>query len=166
MKVLYLMRHAKSSWKDPDLVDHQRPLNKRGQAAALEMGRRLKAKGVRLDIIVSSDAKRAVATAMAVAKILRLSPNAIRENADLYHASAEMVLDVVHQFKDMWKTAMIVGHNPSFTELADRYHPDRIANVPTAGIVELRLKVLSWRRIHQNDLAFSSFDFPKNKEEK
>lgn len=163
MKTLYLMRHAKSSWKDLDLVDHQRPLNKRGKKDAPEMGRRLKARDVQLDIIVSSDARRAVDTAAAVANVFGLPPKMIRQTTDFYSASANEILDAVHHFKDKWKRVMIIGHNPGFTELAHRFYPHPIANIPTAGVVELRFKVPSWRHIDRNHLEFSSFDFPKNK---
>ncbi len=74
MKILLIVRHAKSSWKDPHLVDHQRPLNKRGKKAAPEMGRRLKKRGERPDMIVSSDARRAVDTAASMAENHRRAP--------------------------------------------------------------------------------------------
>lgn len=166
MKTLYLMRHAKSSWKDPGLLDHQRPLNKRGKKAAPEMGRRLKAQGVLLDVIVSSDAKRAIDTAAAVANALHLPPKMIYQTAELYHASAEEVLGVVYRFKEKWKRAMIVGHNPGFTDVANRFHANPRFNIPTAGIIELRFNTTSWRHIHRDRLDFSAFDFPKNKKGK
>ncbi|MCS6796145.1 MAG: histidine phosphatase family protein, partial [Raineya sp.] len=59
MKILYLLRHAKSSWKEPELSDFERPLNRRGKKDAPAMGAFLKAKNIRLELIVSSPAKRA-----------------------------------------------------------------------------------------------------------
>ena len=162
MKTLYLMRHAKSSWKDHHLADHQRPLNQRGKKAAPEMGRRLKKKGVQLDAIVSSDAIRAMDTAAAVAEILELPPKAIRHTGDLYHATPDQILDVVYRLKNQWNQVMVVGHNPGLTELVQRLYPEPIASVPTAGIVELRFDVSSWQRIDSAKLAFSTFDCPKN----
>ena len=163
MKTLILMRHAKSSWKDPDLVDHQRPLNKRGKKNAPEMGRRLKKKGSTPDAIVSSDARRALDTAAAVAAKLNLSANAIHQSEALYHASPDRILDVIRQIPDKWKRVMVVGHNPGFTELANRFVAHPIANIPTAGIVELRFDAPSWRHIGSDNLKSSSFDYPKNK---
>jgi phosphohistidine phosphatase len=163
MKTLYLMRHAKSSWKDPDLADHERPLNKRGKKDAPEMGRRLKKQGVQLDIIVSSDAKRAMDTAAAVATILGLPSKLIRPTTVLYHGSPDRILDVVYALKNKWKQAMVVGHNPGFTELANRFYPHAITNVPTAGIVALGFDVSSWRHIERGNLDFSYFDYPKNR---
>ena len=164
MKILLIVRHAKSSWKDPHLVDHQRPLNKRGKKAAPEMGRRLKKRGERPDMIVSSDARRAVDTAASMAEIIGVPPKAIRQTPELYHGTPDRILAVIHQFNDQWKRVMLVGHNPGLTETANRFIPDPIANIPTAGIVELRFNVPSWRNIDRGNLTFNSFDFPKNKQ--
>jgi phosphohistidine phosphatase len=163
MKILYLMRHAKSSWKDPDLSDHRRPLNKRGKKNAPEMGRRLKKQGAIPDVIVSSDARRALDTAAAVAAILDLPADAIHQDDALYHASPDRILDIIQHFTDKWKRVMVVGHNPGFTELANRFVVHPIANMPTAGIVELRFDVRAWRHIGPHNLTFSCFDYPKNK---
>ncbi|WP_319407953.1 histidine phosphatase family protein [uncultured Desulfosarcina sp.] len=163
MKILLIVRHAKSSWKDHDLADHQRPLNNRGKKAAPEMGRRLLKRGVQPDIIISSDARRAMDTAVSMAKIMGVSSKAIRQNPDLYHAAPDRILAVVHQLEDEWKQVMVVGHNPGLTEMANRFTRRPIANIPTAGVVELRFQTRSWRNIDQDNLAFSSFDYPKNR---
>jgi len=163
MKTLLLVRHAKSSWKDPRLSDHQRPLNKRGKKAAPEMARRLKGLGLQPDVIVSSDARRALDTAAAMAKGMDLPKAAIRPVSELYGAAAREILEIVLEFDDSWQQAMVVGHNPGFTELANRFYPYSIANVPTAGVVELRFDAASWRQIGRDNLQFSRFDFPKNK---
>ena len=163
MKSLYLMRHAKSSWKQPELDDHQRPLNKRGKKAAPEMGRRLNQRGILLDAIVSSDARRAMDTAAAVAKTVGLAFNDIHPDAGLYHASPNRILHAIGRLDDQWKRVMLVGHNPGFTELANRFYPQVIANVPTAGIVFLRFETSSWKHINRNNMTFSDFDYPKKK---
>jgi phosphohistidine phosphatase len=163
MKTVFIMRHAKSSWKDTHLADHQRPLNKRGKKAAPEMGKRLNERGVRPDAIVSSDARRAMETAASMAAMLGLSSNDIQEDPDLYDAPPNRILSVIHRFMDNWKQVIVVGHNPGLTELANRFYPYPIANIPTAGIVELGFKIASWLEIDRENLEFSSFDFPKNK---
>lgn len=162
MKTLLIVRHAKSSWKDSNLVDHQRPLNKRGKKAAPEMGRRLKKRGVSPDMIVSSDARRAVDTAASMAEILGLSPKATQQTPELYHGEPDRILAVIHQFDNQWKSVMLVGHNPGLTETVNRFIPVPIANIPTAGVVELRFNTRSWRNIDRDNLEFSWFDFPKN----
>jgi len=164
MKTLLLVRHAKSIWKDPRLSDHQRPLNKRGKKAAPEMARRLKGLGLQPDVILSSNARRALDTAAAMAKGLDLPKAGIRPTPYLYGAPAREILEIVHRFDDGWQPAMVVGHNPGFTELANRFYPRTIANVPTAGVVKLRFDASSWRQIGRDNLQVSPFDFPKNKE--
>lgn len=163
MKTLFLVRHAKSSWKDVRLSDHQRPLNKRGKKAAPEMARRLKRLSVKPDVIVSSDARRALDTAAAMAEGLDLPKEVIRPMPELYGAASKEILEIVLQFDDSWQQAMVVGHNPGFTELANRFYRHFIANVPTAGVVELRFDAPSWRQIRRDNLEFSRFDFPKKK---
>lgn len=163
MKTLFIVRHAKSSWNDPFLIDHQRPLNKRGQKAAPEMARRLKKRGVHPDAIVSSDALRALETAMSMAQALGLPGKTVHQNPVLYSATSDEIAEIVRRFKDDWNTVMVVGHNPTLTELANQFYPHLIANIPTAGIVELNFNVPSWKLIHRDQVDSSAFDFPKNR---
>jgi phosphohistidine phosphatase len=163
MKTLLLVRHAKSSWKDARLSDHQRPLNKRGKKAAPEMARRLKRLGLKPDVIVSSDARRALDTAAAMAEGLGLPKEVVRPMSELYGAASKEILEIALRFDEGWQQVMVVGHNPGFTELTNRFYPHFIANVPTAGVVELRFDASSWRQISRENLEFSRFDFPKNK---
>ena len=163
MKTLVLVRHAKSSWKNPRLDDHHRPLNKRGKKAAPEMARRMKKRGLRPDAIVSSDARRAMDRATAMTAVLGLPVAVIQPASDLYGASSEKIVAVIRRFPDDWQQVMVVGHNPGFTELANLFYPDRITNVPTAGVVELTFDVASWRDIHRHNLASSHYDYPKRK---
>jgi phosphohistidine phosphatase len=163
MKTLYLLRHAKSSWKDPHLSDHQRPLNKRGKRDVPEMAGRLKARAVRPDLVISSDARRALDTAIPLVEGLGLDPSLIRREPELYHATQGSILDIVRALEDRWQRVMIVGHNPGLNDFVNRYDPRPIDNLPTAGIVELRFDIRRWRRIDRCRLIFSDFDFPKKR---
>lgn len=163
MKSLYVMRHAKSSWKDPHLHDHQRPLNKRGQRNAVEMGQRLKTRGVRPDLLLSSDARRAMDTAAAVAGCLEMDAAAIRPEPALYEASADSILRVVTALNDRWERVMIFGHNPGFTEFTNRFYSHPLDNLPTAGIVELSFDVCRWREVDPLHLVAICLDMPKKR---
>lgn len=163
MKTLYLMRHAKSSWKDPRLKDHQRPLNKRGKRAAADMGARFKARGLRPDLLLSSDARRALDTARAICRALDMPPSEIQAEPGLYLATPERILSIVHGLDDRWQRVMLFGHNPGFTDVANLFYPQPIANLPTAGMVELVFDIRHWQDIDRQRLVGSSFDFPKNK---
>ena len=95
VKQLILVRHAKSDWGDPALGDHERPLNKRGQRNAPEMGERLVEREVRPDRIYTSSALRARTTAMVIAGVLDYPAENIEQVEDLYHAGVSTWLDFI-----------------------------------------------------------------------
>ena len=143
-------------------MDHQRPLNKRGKKAGPKMGKRLKKKGVRPDAIITSDARRALDTAVLMAESMGAPSDIIRANPELYHAPPDGILDIVHHFPDGWNQVMVVGHNPGMTELANWFYPQHIANIPTAGVVELQFEAKGWGDIDRDKLTYSFFDYPKS----
>lgn len=110
------MRHAKSSWADASMTDHERPLNKRGERAADAVGRALHAKGYAPDIIWASDATRTRLTAL---KLIRAIPGAqqIEYISGFYHASAQNVLAICEQREEPDHPLMLLGHNPGWSEL-------------------------------------------------
>ena len=117
MKTLLVLRHAKSSWEQPGLDDHARPLNARGERDAPRMGRLVRAEGLTPDLIISSDAARARATAEAMAEAARY-PGTILLEPRLYHADTAEILDVLRTTIDEdVASVMIVGHNPGLEEL-------------------------------------------------
>ncbi|NNE59221.1 MAG: histidine phosphatase family protein [Hellea sp.] len=132
---LLLMRHAKSSWAEEGLSDHERPLNKRGKRAAIAMGQALTARGFAPDQIWSSDSKRTRETAM---HLIREIPGAqgIEFIPEFYHASARNVLEVCAQRGEPEKPTMLLGHNPGWGELhhhfTGQYH-----NYPTGACTVL-----------------------------
>lgn len=155
--LLILMRHAKSSWKDERLADHDRPLNKRGERDAPTMGRRLRDAAIRLDSILCSSAVRALSTAERVAEQLE-SAVPLQVLPELYGAAAADVLNLVAALGSEVKACLVVGHNPTVTELANHFSERPIENVPTSGILLIRTE--EWERIALGQLA--AFDFPKN----
>ena len=160
MKRLFLCRHAKSSWKDMVLKDIDRPLNKRGKKDAPEMGRRLAARGVRPDMIVSSPARRARKTARYLAKALAFARKNIFINEKIYGASAEELLLIIQGFDDA-AMVLMVGHNPETTVLANILGDLDIDNVPTCGVVTLDFSVSSWQEIGKGEGALLFFDYPR-----
>lgn len=162
MKTLYLMRHAKSSWKDPHLEDHERPLNKRGKRDVPVMGKRLKALDIKLDRIFHSDARRAVDTAIPIGEWIGLLPSAVLSEPHLYHSQQDSILDFVRGLEDGWEQVMIIGHNPGLHDIANRFIVPALTKLPTSGIVTLVFDIGSWRKIDPGKLFYSYFDFPKN----
>ena len=162
-KVLYLLRHAKSSWKDPHLADHDRPLNKRGTRDAPEMARRLAGRTDPPQRIVTSSARRALTTAEVMAEVLALDHHAVDVDPRLYGAGPGMLLEVVHGLDDATARAMIVGHNPGVTDFVNGLAGASIDNVPTCGVAVLQCGAPTWRDVAFGTVTLMTFDFPKNR---
>ena len=140
MKTLLVLRHAKSSWSDPDLADHDRPLKKRGRRAAPRMGRLVKAEGLTPEIIVSSTARRARDTALAVADAAEFK-GVVHLDPRLYECEPENVIEVLREFPH--DRIMIVGHNPTF-ELLVQWLTGQETRLPTAALAHVQLPVSDW----------------------
>lgn len=147
MKTLLILRHAKSSWNNARLSDHQRPLNQRGRQDAPRMGRLLRTEELVPDLIISSTAERALATAEAVALSSGYEAE-IRSTRLLYHAEPEAYLDAVRQTDDARECVMVVGHNPGVSELLERLTGDQ-EQMPTAALAQILLPIKSWRELNE-----------------
>ncbi|MBN8577613.1 MAG: histidine phosphatase family protein [Cyclobacteriaceae bacterium] len=165
MKKLYIVRHAKSSWDEPELDDFDRPLNTRGIKDAPRMGKRLKEKHVTPDIMLSSPAERALATCKAIAAVLQFDSTKIKTDKRLYHADEDQLLEVVRGLKDSPRdseeVAFIFGHNPGLTAFANLLVNQTIDNIPTCGIVAALLPVNHWQEVAFGSGKLLFFDFPK-----
>ena len=135
---LLLMRHAKSSWADDQMSDHERPLNDRGRRAATAMGQALTARGYAPDIIWSSDAKRTRETAMLLIRAIP-GPQTINYTSDFYHASVETVLSVCGKAIEPDQPLMLLGHNPGWSEL-HHYFTGQPHDYPTGACTVLTRK--------------------------
>lgn len=161
MKRLYLMRHAKSSWKKPDLADIDRPLNKRGKQDAPLMGKRLKKQNLKPDLIITSPAKRAVTTATIVAEEINYPKKKIEIKETLYSAGAPAILNMIQYLDDSLNEVMLVGHNPDFNSLANYLSNFGVDNIPTCGIFCIDFDVPSWKDVGEGRGIFQFFDYPK-----
>ncbi|MDD5400979.1 MAG: histidine phosphatase family protein [Sulfurimonas sp.] len=159
MKKLYIIRHAKSSWKDEALNDFDRPLNKRGKQNAPFMGKRLKENGIMPDIIVSSPALRAKTTAKMIAKEIKYAKD-ILFNQDIYESSQSTLHKILTKIDDKCGILFLVGHNPALNMLAE-YYVDFSQNIPTSGVVEIEFDCDKWADISAKNAKFISFDYPK-----
>ena len=142
MKTLLILRHAKSSWKDSSLADHDRPLNKRGKQDALRMGKFLWEQELVPDRIISSTAKRARKTAKAVAKANRREDK-VELTQELYHAGPGSYLAVLQNVPDDDHRVMVVGHNPGMEALVTHWSIDR----PTAALAHVGLSIDQWKEL-------------------
>jgi phosphohistidine phosphatase len=160
MRTLYLVRHAKSSWDDPALADHDRPLNERGLRDVATMGQRLAQRGVKPDLLLASPATRALTTAEHLAKALGIKPKHIVVDDRLYAAAASELLAVIQACGDKARHVMLVAHNPGLTDLAHRFAGE-ITHMPTCTVAELTFAAASWGDIGEAMPTRVVFDFPK-----
>jgi phosphohistidine phosphatase len=142
MKHLLILRHAKSSWANSRLADHDRPLNDRGQRDAPRIGRLLRDEGLTPDLIISSSAERALTTAELVALHSDYEA-ALQVTRALYHAGPDSYLAHLRRVDDGHERVMVVGHNPGLEALVEELtgHYERM---PTAALAHIRLPISRW----------------------
>lgn len=162
MKHLLLMRHAKSSQDIAGISDFERPLNDRGQKDAPEMGKRILKAKFKPEIIVSSNARRALDTAKLVAKQLKIDTSEIQRETALYDAGLTDILHIIRSLDDTKNQILMIGHNPSFTGMVGYLSNSFIEHLPTSGIALIEFPVLSWKQITQGTGTMTWHDFPKN----
>jgi phosphohistidine phosphatase len=144
LKTLLVLRHAKSSWDEPGLDDHERPLNTRGRRDGPSMGALIRTERLTPDIIISSDAVRARTTAEAVAHAARYGGQ-IMLSPQLYLAGPDEIVAVLRSVKDTDAgTVMIVGHNPGLEHLVALLTGEE-ESLPTAALVRIILPIERWR---------------------
>ncbi len=161
MKTLYLSRHAKSSWNNANMSDHARPLNDRGKQDAPEMGKRLRKRTPQPTIIISSSAVRAETTATILAETINYPLSDLKIDERLYGAEANDVIAIIRELDDAVDCAMLVGHNPTFTNLINSLSGSQIDNVPTCGMAVLRFPTTTWSKIGETQGELLDFDYPK-----
>ena len=160
MKILLILRHAKSSWKKPGLTDYDRPLNKRGKHDAPRMGELIREKTLVPDLIVSSSAKRPRQTAEKVAKSCGYQ-NEVQLEDDLYMAHREVFIQVLKLLPDELDSVMVVGHNPGVEELL-RLLTGREEIMPTATLAHIILPIRDWSEMNgQTTGELANFWRPK-----
>lgn len=160
MKKLFLIRHAKSSWDDAAQPDKDRPLNDRGRRDAPRIGKRLAKRDLKPDLILSSPAVRALATAEIIARKLDYRRKDIVVDDRLYAVEANDLLEVIRTLGDRLKSVMIFGHNPALVELAQQLSRE-ITDMPTCAVAEFRFDAKSWSEIGEIEPAKVALDYPK-----
>ena len=165
MKKLYLVRHAKSTWKYDGLQDMDRPLKGRGIRDAYSTSEWLRMQGENPDHLISSPATRALHTALIFSKNLDHPFSEIEIREEIYHASTKDLLNLVYNFDDTYSSVMIFGHNPTITDFVNKCIDHRIDNVPTTGVACLKFSADQWKSVDKKaELVF--FDYPKRRRKK
>ena len=162
MKTLILVRHAKSSWDTPGLSDFERPLNERGKKDAPEMAKRLKDRGVKVDLIVTSPAKRAKRTARYFADTFGIDKDDILLIEDLYGAIPEAFARTIASLQNKYNTTAVFSHNPGISDYAASLSNVRVDDMPTCAVFAVQAEVDSWSKFADAEKKFLFFDYPKN----
>lgn len=159
MKMIYLVRHAKSSWKDTTAEDYDRPLNKRGINDAPLIGKYLFNQKIKVDMIIASPAKRAKLTAKIIAEEINYKSNIIF-NKSIYEADLFDLIGIIKSTDKQINNLFLIGHNPSLNELANYLLDSDIGNIPTSGVVAIGLDV-EWKDIKEKSGILKFFIYPK-----
>jgi phosphohistidine phosphatase len=164
---LFVLRHAKSSWDDPGLDDHERPLAPRGRRAVAAIAAHLVAAGIEPELVLCSSARRTRETLEGVA-----AGGEHMIEPELYAASTEEVMDRLRQVPDEVSSVMLVGHNPAAQMLVlrltnhdgtGRTDPEREEvkrKFPTGALATLSFEC-SWSELAPGCAELEEFTFPK-----
>lgn len=152
MKCLTLMRHANAQWKDPQISDFDRPLNRRGTSEAEAMSRRLIELKLIPTMVLTSSARRAQQTADIVARELGIPARNMRTDEALYLAPAADILQLIHATGPRIPHLLIVGHNPGITELANLLAPIAHIELATAAMCSLTFDSRGWADVKAGNL--------------
>lgn len=169
MKLLYLLRHTKSSWDDPSIDDFERPLNKRGRKAAALLADYCHLQGIRPGAILCSPAKRTRQTLDPLLAALHDAP--VTFDRRLYEAAPQTLLALIAELPLHCRSLLLVGHNPGLHRLAlhlvkaDPANPTLrlLSNkLPTGGLVTLSSPADDWNGLLAGDCTLDSFVRPSD----
>jgi phosphohistidine phosphatase len=165
MTRLYLLRHAKSSWEDPTLADHDRPLAARGRRAVKVMAEHVRREGIAPELVLCSPSRRTRQTLTLIAPSLGESAQA-EIKPELYAASAADLLEALREVPDEVGSAMLIGHNPGVQDLTLSLagagpETARVRRkFPTAALATLEFRA-SWHELAPASADLVSFVKPK-----
>lgn len=166
MKTLVLIRHGKSSWKDKNLKDIERPLKKRGLADGSLMTKVLKERQIIPDLIITSPAARALETAKILASEYSMDTNQIVTESRLYMESKGKLLKEINKIDEKFNTVFLISHNPAITDLANTLTGEEIKNIPTSGAFAVQFENITWAEVDKTKGKKTFFEVPKNHRKK
>jgi phosphohistidine phosphatase len=161
MKTLLLARHAKSSWDNPDWTDFGRPLNTRGMRDAYHLASIMAKKNIKLDIVISSPAIRAITTAQVICEKMGYKFDGVKQDKGIYEIGNKYVTKLIADTDNSVSTMMIFGHNPDITSLVTFYSGQFFENMPTCGIICLKFNTDNWTDTLKENGEIVFFEYPK-----
>jgi phosphohistidine phosphatase len=160
MRTLYLLRHAKSSWKEPSLSDFDRPLKKRGREAAAAIGRVLKSENPKPSLVICSPAVRTRETIEIVLISAGLKAE-VRYDERIYEAELRTLVEVVVEIDEATKAVLMVGHNPGMEALV-QFLIGQSQQMPTAALAKTTLASPTWNVIAEGKARLEWLVTPKD----
>ena len=160
VKRLHILRHAKSSWDDPDLADHERPLAPRGERAAVLIAEHVRRQGIVPELVLCSTALRARQTLAALLPVVAGDVE-IRLEEALYGAGVEAVLGRLRAVDDVVGSVLVVGHNPMLHELALALTAgeEELERFPTGALASLTFAT-SWADLAEGGAELDAIVLP------
>lgn len=163
MKTLFLLRHGKAEAGSAMQADYERRLVYRGQREARKVGKAFLKNGWALQKVITSPALRAAETAKIFCRQIGYAKEKITEENFLYHTDAAGLLLFIQKLPDEYSSVLLVGHNPSFEDLAQMLSPFQ-QHLPTGSLVAIQFPVSQWRDIKAKQGTVLATIFPKIKE--
>lgn len=161
MKTLYIVRHGESSMGGPELKDQDRTLLQTGKQQTVKIAKFLESRSVKPDIIISSTATRAYETSKIIADFVNYSIEDITKDKSIYNSDVPEVLELLYGLDNSTQSAMIFGHNPTFTFLANKFLHDPIEFLPPTGVVSLNFDTQKWEDIMLAERETNFVIYPK-----
>ncbi len=162
MKTILLVRHAKSAWNEPSLSDFERKLTEKGKYDAKIMANRLLEKGIKIDMFLSSSAKRAKKTAKIFMKEFGADISKLILLASLYEASVKDFYDAIENIDDKEETVALFSHNPGITDFANSMDCTPVYDMPTCSVYAVKANAKLWKDFREAEKEFLFFDYLKN----
>lgn len=164
MKTILLVRHAKASWGSFNQLDFDRSLNDDGVQQAVIMGRKMLAKSIGVEKIISSDALRAKQTAILLAQEINFKVSDIQFERNLYHAKPHIIESEILQISNTFSVAIIVCHNPGISDYINHLVKNVLHDMPTCGVCMIQFETNNWRDITKAKCKLLWYGFPDENE--
>ena len=161
VKTVYIVRHAKSSWDNFELSDHDRPLMTVGIKKTEKIINYLNSNNIDPEVIISSTAIRAFETAKLIAEGIGYKTDNIITRKSIYHAGVDEIYSELFSLDNSINSVMIVGHNPTLTDFVNDFVKPEIDNLPTSSVFSVELKADKWEKVSNSKFKVNFMVFPR-----
>ncbi len=147
MKTIYIARHAKSSWRNTNIHDIDRPLKSSGVIGVQRVAEKIKETEPAIDTIFTSPAARAAHTALIHARYLELPESRIVIRNSIYNRGVEGIYELVKSVGENLNSIMVVGHDPTLTNFVNDFLEIPLEKMQTSSVLKIVLDATAWSQI-------------------